>query len=133
MPVDRQRLGAGAVVLAAALAAVCGQLLAPATVSRPDYADAARALVAGDRDHVIRAPWGYTVPSGYLGAVALSSYMAPGSDPAKGRLPALHVAQSLLPRISDLAVVPYGQDKSARRDFRGSDARNPPRRVTPCG
>ena len=26
-------------------------------------------------------------------------------------------------RISDLAVVPYGQDKSARRDFRGSDAR----------
>ena len=62
MPVDRQRLGAGTVVIAAALAAVCGQLLVPATVSRPDYAEAARALVAGDRDHVIRAPWGYTVP-----------------------------------------------------------------------
>ena len=40
---------------------------------------------------------------------------------------------SVFARISDLAVVPYGQDKSARRDFRGSDARNPPRRVTPCG
>ncbi len=39
----------------------------------------------------------------------------------------------LLARISDFAVVPYGQDKSARRDFRGSDARNPPRRVTPGG
>ena len=28
-------------------------------------------------------------------------------------------------RISDFAVVPYGQDTSARLDFRGSDARNP--------
>ena len=28
-------------------------------------------------------------------------------------------------RISDFAMVPYGQDKSARLDFRGSDARNP--------
>ena len=32
---------------------------------------------------------------------------------------------SLLTRISDLAMVPYGQYKSARLDFRGSDARNP--------
>ena len=31
----------------------------------------------------------------------------------------------LYTRISDLAVVLYGQDKSARLDFRGSDARNP--------
>ena len=43
------------------------------------------------------------------------------------------LANDVYARISDLAVVPYGQDKSARRDFRGSDARNPPRRVTPCG
>ena len=28
-------------------------------------------------------------------------------------------------RISVFAVVPYGQDKSARLDFRGSDVRNP--------
>ena len=28
-------------------------------------------------------------------------------------------------RISDFAVVPYGHDKSARLNFRGSDARNP--------
>ena len=32
--------------------------------------------------------------------------MAPGSDPAKGRLPALHVAQSLLHVVS--ALVTYG-------------------------
>ncbi len=31
----------------------------------------------------------------------------------------------LLTRISDFAVVPYGQDTSARLDFWGSDARNP--------
>ena len=43
------------------------------------------------------------------------------------------LSRHYIARISDLAVVPYGQDKSARRDFRGSDARNPPRRVTPCG
>ena len=30
-----------------------------------------------------------------------------------------------LTRISVFAVVPYGQDKSARLDFRGSDVRNP--------
>ena len=30
-----------------------------------------------------------------------------------------------LTRISDFAVVPYGHDKSARLDFRGSDARKP--------
>ena len=31
----------------------------------------------------------------------------------------------LFARISDFAMVPYGQDTSARLDFRGSDARNP--------
>ena len=31
----------------------------------------------------------------------------------------------ILTRISDFAVVPYGHDKSARLNFRGSDARNP--------
>ncbi len=30
----------------------------------------------------------------------------------------------MLARISDFAVVPYGQDKSPRLNFRGSDARN---------
>ena len=39
----------------------------------------------------------------------------------------------LFTRISDFAVVPYGQDQSARLDFQGSDVRTPPRRVTPCG
>ena len=29
------------------------------------------------------------------------------------------------PRFVRLPLVPYGQDKSARLDFRGSDARNP--------
>ena len=32
---------------------------------------------------------------------------------------------TFLTRISDFAVVPYGQDTSARLDFRGSNARNP--------
>ena len=36
-----------------------------------------------------------------------------------------HRLTLVLARISDFAVVPYGHDKSARLNFRGSDARNP--------
>ena len=73
-----------------------------------------------------------------LGRIAMSHISAPwaSSDTPDLTLNSSEILRflcSFYSRISDLAVVPYGQDKSARRDFRGSDARNPPRRVTPGG
>ena len=54
------------------------------------------------------------------GAVLLGSWFASGEFPDDWALSSLYES-----RISDFAVVPYGHDKSARLNFRGSDARNP--------
>ena len=79
---------------------------------------------------------GYTLVGAIADEIAFwptDESASPDKEVLQALRPAMATVPNVLARISDLAVVPYGQDKSARRDFRGSDARNPPRRVTPCG
>ena len=51
--------------------------------------------------------------------------LAAAQSSDEDREPYVKNRDAVAARISDLAVVRYGQYKSARLDFRGSDARNP--------